>query len=276
MFVQAIENVSRFTRPIHSIFRMSDGNEVVPGTATLFFVNEEGYALTCKHVTRLLTDAEGVNQQYWVNKQKRKVYPSGSIIQMKNTFVDCLDKMSGFTITNHPTLDLALIKFEGFSKLMIQDFPTFKKDSNDIKQGKFLCRLGYPFPEFNNYRYNQEKDDIEWTNDGNKKSPGFPIEGMITRFLAKPEIGMYGIELSTPGLKGQSGGPLFDEKGVIYGMQSQTRHLHLGFDLENFEIAVKGQKKRINDYSFIHLGECIHVESIKQFLRQHGVNFKEE
>jgi len=33
---------------------------------------------------------------------------------------------------------------------------------------------------------------------------------MVTRFLGDPTQGIYGVEMSTPGLRGQSGGPLFD------------------------------------------------------------------
>ena len=34
--------------------------------------------------------------------------------------------------------------------------------------------------------------------------------------------------------------------------------------------------KKISDYSFLHLGQCIHVDAIKSFLKQHNVAFFEE
>ena len=151
----------------------------------------------------------------------------------------------------------------------------FLKTGSAIRQGNFLCRLGFPFPEFNNFRYNEPADDIEWTTTGIQASPRFPIEGMVTRFLAE-ENKLYGIELSTPGLRGQSGGPLFNENGTIYGMQFSTKHLHLGFDLVDKEILVDNKTKKITDYSFIHLGQCIHVDVIKEFLAEMNVNFYEE
>ena len=73
---------------------------------------------------------------------------------------------------------------------------------SQIKQGEFLCRLGFPFPEFNNFKHNETTDDIEWTNTGINGSPRFPIEGMVTRFLAEDNK-INGIEMSTHGLKGQ-------------------------------------------------------------------------
>ncbi len=294
MFISAIEKVSQFTRPIHTIMRTYGGKQLLPGAATIFFVNEEGYAITCKHVAEMIVSSDHINQHFTQFKQERQQlagnpkykqlikglelkykYLSETTIQLKNNFVDCVDALSGFNIHMHPTLDLAIIKFNGFGKVHYQDCAKFLKDGNNIKQGKFLCRLGFPFPEFNNYTFNTTTDDIEWTSTGINVSPRFPLEGMITRFLADQQHGMYGIELSTPGLRGQSGGPLFDENGIVYGMQFSTKHLHLGFDLVDKEIMINNGIKKISDYSFIHLGQCIHVNTIKAFLQQHNVAFYE-
>jgi hypothetical protein len=295
MFIKAIETAAKFTRPIHTMSRTFSGKNITPGAATIFFINDEGYAITCKHVIGLLAQSEVIVKNYNNYKIERDKLPrdakfkrnlkglrlkykfeDNTTIQLKNRFVDCIDKMSGLTWHLHPKFDLAILKFNGFTKLHCREFATFKKDTSEIKQGKFLCRLGFPFPEFTNFKFNDQTDDIEWTNEGIKASPRFPIEGMITRFLGDGKGKNHGIELSTPGLRGQSGGPLFDEDGVVYGMQSRTKHLHLGFDIEDKEIIIKGHKKKINDYSFIHLGECIHVDVIKEFLKQHNVSFQEQ
>ena len=294
MFISAIESVSKFTRPLNSIVRTYGGKQLIPGSATLFFVNDKGYAVTCKHVAELLLNAENINNHFNNFKNERShinndgkfkaqvrgleikyKYTADTIVQVKNNFVDCVDTMSGFTCHAHPTLDLAIIKFNDYGTLHYQDHAKFLKDSSKIKQGKFLCRLGFPFPEFNNFTFNASTDDIEWTKEGIMHSPQFPIEGMVTRFLAEPNY-MYGIEMSTPGLRGQSGGPLFDEKGIVYGMQFSTKHLHLGFDLVDKEIMVNNGVKKISDYSFLHLGQCIHVDAIKNFLKEHHVEFEEE
>lgn len=293
MFKDSIERVAQYTRPIHTIQRTYAGKEIIPGAATLFFVNELGYAVTCKHVIELLMAAEQLTAHFNRFKTERDQLPRDThfkkhlkglemkyklqpetVIQMKNTFVDCVDSMSGFTFHLHPQLDLAILKFNDFKQCMYQDFAVFKKDTAQIKQGEFLCRLGFPFPEFRNYRYNEAADDIEWTNTGVSNSPRFPIEGMLTRFLAE-EKGVYGIEMSTPGLKGQSGGPLFNAEGIVYGMQFSTKHLHLGFDIVEKEILLNNTRKKVSDYSFIHLGQCIHADAIKAFLREHQVKYYE-
>ena len=294
MFEHSIETVADFTRPVNSIIRTYGGKQIIPGSATLFFVNDEGYAITCKHVVDMLSSADNINNNYAAFKKERDSLPkdgkykmalkglemkykyaADSLVQIKNTFVDCVDTMSGYTCHMHPTHDLAIIKFNDFNKIHYTSHATFLKDATQIKQGNFLCRLGFPFPEFTNFKFNEVADDIEWTTTGIQVSPRFPIEGMVTRFLAD-DGKLTGIEMSTPGLRGQSGGPLFNKNGIVYGMQFSTKHLHLGFDLVDKEILIENKIKKISDYSFIHLGQCIHVDIIKAFLAEHHVTFYQQ
>lgn len=289
MFVQAIEKVAGFTRAIHSISRNFGSAEIQKGAATLFFVNQEGYALTCKHVAQWITQADQINHRYSNFQQQAKDLSGKQISvlaktlglnasqtsEMRITFVDCVDRISNLKFHLHPTYDLALIKFEGFDKTLFPTTPIFKKVDNEIQPGAMLCRLGFPFPEFTNFELNQQAQVLQWSAKGNARSPRFPMDGMLTRFLGDDQGKIYGMELSTPGLRGQSGGPLFDTDGKICGMQSRTKHLHLGFDIEEKAIIAHGKAKKVNDYAFIHLGECIHVSVIKEFMRANNVSFTE-
>jgi len=294
MFEPAIEKILQFTRALHSISR-TYGGMVLPGTSTLFFVNDRGVAITCKHVVNLIPAADEINLAYTKFKAerdqlakdgsyKRKLqglelkykYNKETTVQLKNNFLNCFDKLDQITYHVHPTLDLAILEFKGFNKLFYSSHASFIKNSSSIKQGKYLCRTGFPFPEFTNFKHNPDNDDIEWTNTGNPNSPSFPIDGIVTRFLAEPNAsGITGIEMSTPGLRGQSGGPLFDTDGNIYGMQFATNHLHLGFDIKDKEIIHDGRKSKVSNYPFLHTGLCVHVDKIKEFLREHNIAFSE-
>ncbi len=130
MFQQAIEQASGYTRPIHTITRSYGAKQAVPGAATLFFVNDEGYAVTCKHVVEMLLSSGNLAQQYASFRAERNKLPRDAKykrnlkglelkyhytpetrVQAKSTFVDCVDYMSGFTTHIHPQYDLAIIKF---------------------------------------------------------------------------------------------------------------------------------------------------------------------
>lgn len=294
MFVEAIKEVQKFTRPVCTISRNSGEQIVSPGAATIFFVNELGCAITCKHVAELVIREQIINGQYEQFKTEkaeignknhnRRVkeleqkygYKDNVIVQIKSIFLDCF-KEATFSIKCilHAKYDLAILVFEGFKTIAYESHAYFSNDPNILQSGRFLCRLGYPFPEFTNFNYNKEKDMIEWTDLQNVKSPRFPIEGMMTRNLLDVDK-VFGVELSTPGLRGQSGGPLFTKDGLICGMQAATNHLHLGFDMKNHEYKTGGKTIKVTNQPFFHVGHCIHVDIIKEFLKENDIKFYEK
>jgi len=294
MFFVVIEKVREYTRLIHFILRYYTGSDIVPGTATLFFVNEKGFAITCRHVAQQILYASSIYENYLKFKSELSKFEKDpgfetqrdflenkyringdNPVRILFNFINCVSAYKGMAIHLHPTQDLAIIQFREFESKQYQGYARFLKDSRHVKQGRYLCRLGYPFPEFTNYQYNKNTGDIEWLNTGRINTPSFPIDGIITRHIGESN-GVVGIEMSTPGLRGQSGGPLFDKNGVIYGMQSSTRHLHLGFDQVNREVITEGHRKRVSNYPFLNVGQCVHVDVIKQFLRDKNVTFYEE
>lgn len=295
MFVDAIEKVDQFTRPIHFIARYYGGAEIIPGSATLFFVNELGCAITCRHVAEQVLQGDALYGHFLKFKaetrrfEKEKNYAlhlkrledhykmaKDTTIRLRANFVNSVSNFKSMTTHLHPTQDLAIIQFNDFETSYYRGHAYFLRDGRKIRQGKSLCRMGYPFPEFTNYRYNKDLDDIEWTNEGRLNTPSFPIDGIVTRQIGDPVSNqVVGVELSTLGLRGQSGGPLFDTNGLVYGMQSATRHLHLGFDQINREVVIDGKKQRVSNYPFLNVGQCVHVDVIKQFLREKSIKFYE-
>ena len=79
MFVKAIEIASEYTRPIHSILRNYGSDELEPGCATMILINDEGYAITCKHVIDgLIAPTDGINKQYELFRQERDALPQNN------------------------------------------------------------------------------------------------------------------------------------------------------------------------------------------------------
>jgi len=292
MFVNAIAAASGFTRPIHTITRLWRETTVVPGAATLFFVNADGWALTCKHVASQLVAAEQLAAKSATFKAERAHLAagkksrqalralerahglaSGVTVEMHHRFINCVDGSFQLEMRLHPTLDVALLQFKQFTALRPTAFAVFAARGDELKQGKSLCRLGFPFPEFTNFEYDAEADQIRWTTTGRAETPQFPIDGMVTRHLNGPG-GIVGVEVSTPGLRGQSGGPAFDSDGVVWGMQSATNHLDLNFDVD-MDVLRNGKSRHVRDSAFLHVGHCIHVNVLKQFMRDNGVRFQE-
>lgn len=293
MFVEALNQVDQFTRAIHFICRYHGSAEIIPQTATMFFVNEQGCAVTCKHVADNLIYSDKFYTRYLQFRKEFRYFErekvaalekkrleekyglrSDSLIRIKSSFPDSVNGDYRLVIHRHPVYDLAIVQFQGYSEIKYKGFARLLKDETKVRPGRTLCRLGYPFPEFSNYRFNKDTDDIEWSQTGRISTPAFPIDGIITRQVAD-QNGIFGIEMSTPGLKGQSGGPLFDTKGIVYGMQSATQHLHLGFDQVNREVISEGIRKRVSNFPFLNVGRCVHVRIIKEFLRAKKIKFYE-
>jgi Trypsin-like peptidase domain len=296
MFVNAIEEIQKYTRPVHTIVRHYHNNFIQPGAATLFFVNELGVAITCKHILDQLLAEHSINAHYKNFKAEKKLlgtkldgkykkqlkdletkynYTSTeAVAQLKNFLINCTDSPT-FDYFPHPTLDLAILRFKNVTQYHYTSYAKFLKDGTTLKQGKMLCRFGFPFAEFTNFEYDTINDEINFTNIGNANSPSFPIDGIITRHVAEGQK-IVGLEISTPGLRGQSGGPLFDTNGLVCGMQSHTVQYHMGFDEQKIEIISKGKRTNTINHSFLNVGRCIHVDAIKDFLKLHNVKYYEE
>jgi hypothetical protein len=99
------------------------------------------------------------------------------------------------------------------------------------------------------------------------------IDGIYTRECVLIEentkIRAKFLETSSPGLRGQSGGPIFDVRARVWALQSRTFNFPLGFSPQ-----LKIGNTSVTEHQFLNVGIGSHVEEILNFLRENQVQFE--
>lgn len=288
MFAQAIGKVSAAIRPMHIIRRRFGDDAILPDIATLFFVNEQGWAITSKRTANILTAANAVDQQYRAYLERKAQLShdesyrftlkrlendmkltKDSIVQIRFTFMGCAKGNTRVSCTPHPKYDLALLHFVSEDGFTYREHVTFAESAP--RQGQSVCRLGFALPEFKNFRLNKEQNAIEFTDIGKNASSMLALDGMVTRYLADGER-TFGIETTNAGPVGMNGAPLFDAEGRVVGLQSGIGLMMLGADIK---MNLPSSDEPFVDHGALHLAVHTHLDVIKDFLRAQNVMYYE-
>lgn len=276
MFSNSYLLAKNYTHPVIISYRFYNGT-VKSGLGAFVIINNEGWIITAAHM---------LNPTFLYNQHKLEIekYKNNLLTKIKNLDLKHLFPQNKwitnysfwwsndiFRINNFIVLienDLAIGKIENYTPNYQNAYPIFK-NPNNLKYGTNLCKIGYPFYEVKT-KFNSETKNFE-IDPNIFPIPIFPIDGILTRTIlaGKSKDNRYDIkyiETSTPGLKGQSGGPIFDINGHIWGIQSKTQHLSLGFSPK-----VKKGKKEIEENQFLNIGWGAHVDTIIKFLTANNV-----
>jgi len=287
MFQKAVASVSEAVRPMHVIRRRFSDNAILPDIATLFFVNENGFALTSKRVANIIQATVNTENLYRTYLEKRSALShdesyrftlkrlendlklnKDSIIQIRYAFMGCGRGKVRIECTPHPKYDLALLHFIPEQGYLYRHHVTFASEAPN--QGETLVRFGFPLPEFRNYRINPESDTIEFTDVGKSTSSSFVLDGMVTRYISDGERS-FAIETTNAGPAGMNGAPLFNQNGLVVGMQSGIGVMLLGADIK----MESSNHETFIDRGAMHLAVHTHLDVMKDFLRAHSVTFYE-
>lgn len=289
MFAEAYKLATCFTQPIVISTRFLD-KTVECGCGAFIVLNNEGWIITVAHLwepffafqqhAKEISDYKGEIQaieqdQRLDAKQKRKrigrLRTNPKWIT-NHSFWWGRDGVQIKDIKPFPEGDLVIGRLEPFDPNMISIYPVLKDPASNINIGTSLCKLGFPFHEIKS-SFDDAKNAFELA-PGSVPLPFFPIEGIYTRdvIAGRSKDGKYEIkflETSTPGLRGQSGGPVFDTNGTVWALQSRTYHFPLGFSPK-----VKNDGKEVEENQFLNVGWGIHPELIVAFLKDNGVKFR--
>jgi hypothetical protein len=285
MFAKAYKINSEFTRPVVISAQRANG-KCDASVGTFIHVNDEGWIMTAAHILALDHELRsGRSTLATYNAERERIEKATLSAKARRTQLQALGKrpehlaidhsfwwsQDGCTLVDIAVLelaDLAIGRLEPWDPSWCKSFPTFKDPAQETGCGTSLCRLGYPFaqltPTYVGGNFSLPADV--------HKMPRFPIEGILTRHVrvgthpAGYKVGF--IETSSPGLKGQSGGPIFDQQGTVWGIQSRTAHLDLGFSPQ----IPNGNPEQV-EHQFLNVGWATHPETIVGLLKERGVNF---
>ena len=291
MFVRALRLAGAFTRPVVISTRAVDGKcRGVVAACTV--VNRDGWVLTAAHVLGLARRFEDEAGRFraWRAELRDLERATASFDSARKRKLRHLHRPApdsardcsvwwgadGAALTDvrlAPASDLALGRLRPFDPAGIAHYPAFKVPDADYAPGRSLCRLGFPFHEVAP-TWDEARGAFVLPPEA-FPMPLFPIEGMLTRFLSAPPPdaadaadaarGQY-IETSSPGLQGQSGGPVFDAEGAVWAIQSHTRHLPLGF-----RPRAPGEPKGPVAHQFLDVGVGVHARAILALLEEAGI-----
>jgi trypsin-like peptidase len=172
----------------------------------------------------------------------------------------------------HTNMDIGIGRLEPFDLTWIRKYPVFKSAATDFEPGTSLCRMGFPFHSIEPIW----DDTIQAFHlpPGAVPLPLFPIEGIFTRnaeFVFAPGPGQPApqtqpqfphrmIETSSPGIRGQSGKPIFDTEGRVWGIQSMTTSFPLEFST--------------NEKQYLNVGLGIHPDTIFAFFDECKIKYQ--
>jgi len=288
MFADAYEKVSVFTHPIVVSVRHFDGT-VRCSLGAFLILNPSGWAITVAHLLEVVPAFRQHSKEIAeYKKQVAAIEQDDQLsIKQKRRKIRCIKSNSKW-ITNYslwwgrdgvrsqkviilPEADLAVARLEPFDPKAVPEYPVLKNPST-LRCGTSLCRLGYPFHNIE-ATYHEETNSFELA-PGSLPVPRFPIEGIYTRnvVVGKSRDGKREIkflETSSPGLRGQSGGPIFDTNGTVWAIQSKTTHFPLGFSPK-----VKKNGREVEENQFLNVGWGVHPEVIVGFLRDNKIEFR--
>jgi hypothetical protein len=280
MFADACEKAAKFTRPLIISTKQIDG-KVNAVCGAFIVINREGWIITAGHMFDSFVKFQGdQNKIKEVNdlNASRQSSP-GSPSNIINTDPEWLTNHSFWWAWDGVRLveafvdrqiDICVGRLEPFDPNWITEYPVFR-DPDSLRPGTSVCRLGFPFSHVES-EFDEGLKSFR-IKKGVLPLPLFPNDGIHTRNIVRGRskegnYEMMYVETSSPGLRGQSGGPIYDKEGRIYALQVQTAHMPLGF-----QPTAEFEGKRVVENQFINVGLGIHAKTIVAILRDRNIRF---
>lgn len=289
MFSKACKDIMPYTLPI-VLCRKTISGQCSGTIGTFVVVNRDGWIVTAGHIVEQLikmledvgavakfhSDLAAIKADLSIDDRERKRRINKLTKPANNQTEKCAQIwpvhlghsspiMSNAAV--YQPVDIAVAKLDPWDPTWVTSYPVFKDPSKGFDSGTMLCRTGFPFHDIKP-GWNAAKGGFDLP-PGAFPAPLFPIEGIFTRtaeLQSKPgdpalPFPYKWIETSSPGLKGQSGGPIFDQRGTIWGVQCQTVSYELGFNTTT------------KTPQYLNVGVGVHPETLFRVFGENGINF---
>ena len=288
MFRHALQIAQHFTFPVIVSRRQATGKSS-SFLAAFIVINDEGWVLTAHHVVKQIQELAAEVAAFDTFRQHKASIDthSGLTKAQKKKKLATLHRPPKTHTTNYSVwwgrdgwttsafqcnvkADLAVGQLASFDGSSITRYPTFKNPTKNFLHGTSLCKLGFPFHSITP-KFDQTTRRFELPQ-GSLPVPLFPIEGIFARTVqvdpprANRSWPIRFVESSSPGLRGQSGGPTFDGQGRIWAMQSRTVHYPMGFSPD-------APRRKNKEHQFLNVGRGVHAETIIGFLDDVGIKY---
>ena len=264
MFVKSLKENTECIKPLLTGKVFYKNRQLYNYINTLIVLNDEGDILTSASVANLFFLCDEIseifppiiNQLDSVNRKKLKKLENqhgiknDTLIAIHNILVDIANNPGKLNIIKHDYLDMAIIKLEKPKEILVTTFPVFKNSKNEI--GTSVVSFGHAFPEYETFYFDNEEKIIK-TSNAVMNFPLFPLEGLITRYVADKNGSVTMFETSMPSIPGHSGAPVLNIDGEIIGMM----------------VEFKSPPSNLN----INLGLAIDGQSIIKFLDEHDIKY---
>jgi S1-C subfamily serine protease len=268
MFTRAVRTAAQFTYPYVGL-RRRRCSHVYSTMGAFVILNAEGWVLTSSHLVDDIVAVEREVQEASGNLGDQVCTDHAEIWAVPG-FGQTRPRLAEATVRQ--LADIALVRLEPFDPAVVAQFPRLRDVSREpIEQGMSICRLGYPFHDIA-ADWSAERHEFALGQDA-FPVPSFALDGIVSRFhRVSSDAGLDPatfIETSTPGLRGQSGGPLLDVEGRVCGIQSHTTHLDLGFDA-----GFQAGETTVTERQFLNVGAATHISEVVALLDEVGVAYE--
>jgi len=287
MFATSTKRAAEFTRPVATCVRRLDGTiETMVGASVL--LNKAGWIVTAYH----LIEGGATFEE-----------DAAKLAELKRSFADpdgVPSVADGRLVTDRATWwGEPGLKFENLEIVEELDLvigqlvppipdpamfshPAKIKDPKNVELGASLCRLGYPFEDMGGVQFDNTTHGFDLPTSAFKAAS--PSDGLLvnTRAISAATdypFALKTLELSSAGLRGQSGGPIYDRDGVVWGVQIKMEPWTYDFDLprnhgsgSNHDPSDGHAKKdRLSHSHFVGVG--VHAETLVGLLRDLRVDY---